>query len=248
MTRSPPPEEVERRRLGAPSAPSPGRAGSSPDRAPRSSNPEPSTAWADPGPEQGWSADDGPHIRSTCVSAVVHDQDRETVGYIGMAEWDDEPRETALTAAAEAPGPAVVLRSSPPSRGESEPSWHLWLPTVRPWERTVEIVRAAEPAEHYLSDRLDAGEFWLRTRAKFFESGSITASPPIPMVVVGGDDGPLSRPHLLRLRQLAEAVGHPDASEHVSEEIGALLDRETVGATYDRSHYRYDRETGGNDG
>lgn len=185
--------------------------------------------------------DDGPHewpedapedhrVLTEGVTTDVWREDRSRVGHILMAEWDDidDPSEP-LMAAEDAPGPAVVLRSSPGC-------YHLWDLLVRPtWDGMVEEVREVSGEPDWVEERIRHERFVLRTAAKVRESDLSTYKPaPEPVYATFGD-GPVSRPHLTKLLQMCDRAG----SGETAERLAVVEEREeTVGQSFATQAYQ----------
>ena len=149
------------------------------------------------------------------------------LGHVVVLDLDDVDPATALEEAAALSDPAVVLRTS-------TGCYHVVGLGVRAFDAALEAARASRACPDYVDEMGERGRFVARTFEKLRqESGEVYKPTPEPVVVVDGD-GPVSRPHATRLRQLAAEVGRDDvdrALEQVARENG------TVGKLLTQSRY-----------
>jgi hypothetical protein len=183
-------------------------------------DPEETHEWPEDAPAQY-------RVITESVSTDVWREDRSRAGHILMAEWDDvDPREP-LRASQAAPGPSVVLRSSPGC-------YHLWDLLIRPtWDGMVEEAVEVGGDTRWVEQRVDDGQMFLRTAAKLREATRERYKPAPEPVAVHWGDGPVSRPHITKLLQMC------GEDSEVAERLGVIEEREeTVGHSFATQVYQ----------
>lgn len=127
------------------------------------------------------------------------------MGHVVMADFDATPAWTVIEAAQELDGPAVIAQSS----GGEPASWHVYGLQVREWPDVEDALEQLGPSEEYVAEMRDRARCVLRTQPKILEGGEMMTPSPVPVDVVLDEDStaPISRPHIVRLRQLAEEAG-----------------------------------------
>lgn len=182
----------------------------------------------DPAEYDGFEDAPADHRLATAgLASYVYSGEEETLGHVVVLDLDDVDPATAFEEAARLDDPAVVLRTSPSC-------YHVVGLRVRPWEDALDVARASRSCGDYVDEMDVRGRFIARTFEKVRQaSGDLYKPTPEPVLVVDGD-GPVSRPHATRLRQLAEEVGRED----VAEALGTLVERNgTVGRLLTQSRY-----------
>lgn len=167
-------------------------------------------------------------VRTLGVASPVFDEDRVEVGHVVMAEYDETARAHVEQDARRLDGAVVVCRSSPRS-------WHLWGLRPRSWGEAIGRTDDLDATQHYVEEMDRRGRATLRTHPKVDPDGATVATAPVPVVVEDGE-GPVSRPHVERLRQMAR---HADATD-AARDLAALLDGETVGETLRSEAFAYE--------
>jgi len=174
---------------------------------------------------------DAPREHRLLVEGVTTDvwqEDRERLGHVLMVEYDDEDPGVPLRDARALPGLTVLLRSS-------RASYHLWDLMVRDRSQMVEEARETDACPGYLEARAEAGHWALRTSAKVRETDlSHYREPPEPVRVIGGS-GPVSAPHLSKLRDMSKLSG---SSEVLDRLRGVKETHEVIGESFATKTYK----------
>lgn len=174
---------------------------------------------------------------SAGVASAVHDGDRELVGHVLLLDYDDVPASVVADDAARLDGPVVVVRSS-------VGSWHVWALSLRSWQEAVDDARETSACQHFVDSMVDKGRFVLRTQPKFSVDGEIRRSAPAPDSVIGDVSAPVSQPHAIRLRQMADDAGLDDVADELRQ-IGTS--DHAVGRTFPTHDFHYSETQGGAD-
>jgi len=146
------------------------------------------------------------------LASRVFDEDREEIGHVLALDVDDADPATAIHEADRLDDPAVVLRSSPGC-------YHVVGLGVRTFEDAVAEARATASCQEYVDEMDRQGRFVIRTQPKFRQgSGEIYKDEPEPIAVSQGA-GRVSRPHAIRLRQIAEDVGRDRVAAAVEDVV-----------------------------
>ena len=173
-------------------------------------------------------------LETTGIESETVDDDLEPVGHVLMLDYDDVPLETAQADLETIRGPSVLVQSSPGS-------WHVYGLALRPFDDVVEQARETNASREYISEMDRRGAFTLRVSSKTTPAGEIETPAPVPLAVtLTPTDEPIdvSRPHTVRLRQLAdEADVEPATRALRAIETGAVDGLEPVGERLPRSRY-----------
>ena len=170
-------------------------------------------------------------VKTAGVGSAVFDEDESELGHIVMLDYDSIRFELVLKDAYAIPGPAVVLSSSPGS-------WHIWGLRVRSWDEALKQMQQSRASDGFVDEMSDRGRAVLRTQPKLTADNSTRTPPPLPFRVVGDVETEISRPHTIRLRELAAAAQR----EHVEADLATMLDDETatIGRTLRSETWSYD--------
>lgn len=143
-------------------------------------------------------------VKTAGIASAVFGEDRAVLGHVLMADYDDVDESAAVDHATRVDGPAVVVRSSPGSH-------HVYGLGVRPWGDLIDELRGTGASQGFVEEMLDRERAVLRIAAKLdVETDEVVTDAPVPFLVLDDEgDAPVSRPHAIRLSQLAE-----DAGEH----------------------------------
>ena len=153
------------------------------------------------GPEDSFAdAPDRHRLVTSGVTSRVFDVDREVVGHIVMVEYDETARDVAEADARALDGPSVLLRSS-------ADCWHVYDLAVRPWREVVDAARSTRCCPEYRAEQIERERFALRTFPKIRRTGEVYREAPEPVALFDGARGPVSRPHVVALQQLADEQG-----------------------------------------
>lgn len=176
-------------------------------------------------------------VKTAGIASVVFDEDRDVLGHVLMADYDDADPYDVKAAAGRVDGPAVVVRSS-------TSSYHVYGLQIRPsWGDLIDELRSTGASQGFVEEMLDRERAVLRTQAKLdTETGDVATEAPVPILVLaerGEGEAPVSKPHAVRLRQLAEAAGR----EQVASDLDRLAER-GEGETLTREMWAY-RDVGG---
>jgi len=182
-------------------------------------DPEENHKWPDDAPEDH-------RVLTEAASTDVWREDRSRVGHVLFAEWDDEDPREPLRASQNAPGPSVVLRSSPGC-------YHLWDLLIRPtWDGMVEEAVSVGGDTRWVEERREDGQMFLRTAAKLRETPREVYKPAPEPVAIHPGHGPVSRPHIVKLLQMCGDGSVRERLRRVEET------RETVGETFATQLYQ----------
>jgi hypothetical protein len=157
----------------------------------------------------------GQYVTQACES-VVYDERRDVVGHVGLIDMDDEPRESAVSAARSVPGPVVILRSS-------ARSWHLWCLRVAPLTDWTECATGLGGVDdEHVALNLERDRSVLRVASKVdLETGEdVKPEPVLEEIVDDGHAWPVSGPHLRVLADVLE-----DDVDVGGERVGDSTDR-----------------------
>lgn len=173
-------------------------------------------------------------LETTGIESEAVDAGLEPAGHVLMLDYDDEPLEAVQSDLETIPGPSVLVHSSPGS-------WHVYGLALRPFEDAIEEARSTNASSEYVDEMDRRGVFTLRTGAKVDDRGEIEKPVPVPIAVTltpTEDPIDVSRPHTVRLRQLAEEADVEPATRALRAiETGAVDGLEPVGEKLARSRY-----------
>lgn len=169
-------------------------------------------------------------VKTAGVGSGVFDEDESELGHVVMLDYDDVDVDIVLEDADALPGPAVVLSSSPGS-------WHVWGLRVRSWTAALDAMRESRASSAFVDEMSQRERAVLRTQPKLTDDHTVRTPPPLPIRVVGELETEISRPHTIRLRELATKCGRP----HVEADLATMLEGEsTIGRTLRSEAWSYD--------
>lgn len=169
-------------------------------------------------------------VRTAGVGSPVFDGDRELLGHVVMLDCDETTREEAVSEAERLDGPAVVVRSS-------ERSHHVYGLAVGTWGNARATMRSSPRcSREFIDEMIERSRCTLRTHAKYSYDGDVVVDEPVPVAVVDGDASSTSRPHAIRLRDLARERGEPEVAEQLVASVAGTL----VGETYSAARWSYE--------
>lgn len=169
-------------------------------------------------------------VKTSGVGSAVRDEHDSELGHVVMLDYDGVDYELALAEAQEIDGPAVVVRSSPGS-------WHVWGLRVRSWDAVENRMLRSAASSEFVSEMLERERCVLRTHPKLTRDNMEASPSPVPVTLLEDEsDAEISKPHAIRLWQLAQLAD----SDEVASELAALLDSDrAIGKTLSSETWFY---------